>query len=94
LAASWIAGRSTRADHMVAGVLVAGGVRMAPPLVVALWIVAFSGRLVPAPSALLLVPLYLSALLTDTIYQARHPANHVGLDCRLPSVGSVPHGQG
>jgi hypothetical protein len=94
-AANLTAARFARADHMVAGVLLASGVRMALPLVVALWIIVFGGRFAPAPSALLLVPLYLSVLLMDTIYHVRHPANQAGLDCPLlPPVGSTPRRQG
>jgi len=96
-AANLVSTLCARAGHAIAGPLVGSGVRMALPLVAALWIIVFGDRFAPVESLLLMVPLYLSALATETLghRHSRHQANQTEFgSSQLPSVGSHPSGQG
>lgn len=89
--ASWIESRLDRSGRTVGGLLAATGIRMFVPLVAALLVVVMDGRLAPAESVLLLVPLYLSVLCLDTVGHVQHRSSDGPLS---PLAGSPRREQG
>jgi hypothetical protein len=78
--ATWGATKVSRKHPALAGLFSSSGVRMVPPLIIALAVVATRGRIAPVETVYYVLPLYLSMLLVDVIGWVREsnrstPAN-------------------
>jgi hypothetical protein len=76
-----------RTGHATTAILSANVVRLLLPLFTALAVAVFARALVPISAVVCVVPLYLSALVAETIQQLRNVA--ADQDARVPPVSTT-----